>query len=72
MQWSSRRLVATGVLSPNPKEEILLGDINGDGKVDYLAVGPQGATNAWFNSGAPSDGAISGKLSPQEKHWERA
>jgi hypothetical protein len=41
--------------------DVFFADINGDGKYDYLSLDPKGATSAWFNEGAASDGSINAR-----------
>ncbi|PVH89046.1 integrin alpha N-terminal domain-containing protein [Cadophora sp. DSE1049] len=56
VKWIPRGIVAAGVLDAS--EQLMFGDINGDGRDDYLAVDPQGAVRAWFNKPGESNGKI--------------
>lgn len=51
----TRNWIQLGKVAPGtgaPGTSVQLGDVNGDGAVDYLVVsGPQGQTNAWLNNG---------------------
>ena len=48
--WVQLGRIAPGVGAPGTS--VQLGDVNGDGAVDYLVVsGSQGQTNAWLNNG---------------------
>lgn len=48
--WVNAGIIATGVGSP--PDEIIFGDLNGDGKKDYVQVDPgTGALKVWLNTG---------------------
>jgi hypothetical protein len=48
--WKSAGKIATGIGAP--RDEIIFGDLNGDGKKDYVRVYPDtGALDVWLNTG---------------------
>ncbi|KAL4946967.1 SGNH hydrolase-type esterase domain-containing protein [Aspergillus filifer] len=47
--WVPKGEIASGVGSR--RDRILFGDINGDGRDDYLAIGDNGQVDAWLNTG---------------------
>ncbi|KAL3470226.1 hypothetical protein BJX99DRAFT_264439 [Aspergillus californicus] len=47
--WVPKGEIASGVGSP--RDRILFGDINNDGRDDYLTIGDNGEVNAWLNTG---------------------
>jgi hypothetical protein len=59
--WMPQGVIATGV--GMPRENIILADINGDGKADYLAVSHDGGSvQAWINGGGPDNGPNAAKV----------
>lgn len=53
ISWQSKGEVAAG---SGPRDSIRFGDINGDGRDDYLVVGAQAQVTAWFNTPGGSGG----------------
>jgi lysophospholipase L1-like esterase len=52
-KWLSQGVIATGV--GTSRENITFADLNGDGKVDYLAITAEtGAVKMWLNAGSGS------------------
>ncbi|WP_218011086.1 FG-GAP-like repeat-containing protein [Herbidospora mongoliensis] len=47
VSWQAKGEIATG---SGPRDSIRFADINGDGRDDYLVVGPQAQVTAWFNT----------------------
>jgi hypothetical protein len=48
--WVNAGTIATGVGAP--RDEIIFGDLNGDGRKDYVWVGPKtGSLDVWFSTG---------------------
>ncbi|MBW4718251.1 GDSL-type esterase/lipase family protein [Saccharothrix obliqua] len=52
--WVSRGRIAGGVGAPSP--EVRFADVTGDDRDDYLWVHPDGAVDAWINTGGDSGG----------------
>ncbi|WP_061298145.1 FG-GAP-like repeat-containing protein [Herbidospora cretacea] len=53
ISWQSKGEVASG---SGPRDSIRFGDVNGDGRDDYLVVGAQAQVTAWFNTPGGSGG----------------
>ena len=52
--WNPRGQIAGGVGGPfgsPPQNRLVLADLTGDGRADYLIVAPNGAVNLWINNG---------------------
>jgi hypothetical protein len=61
VSWLPQGVIATGV--GVERKNIILADINGDGRADYLAVSHNGgAVQAWINGGGPDNGPNAGKV----------
>ncbi|KAJ7245868.1 hypothetical protein B0H12DRAFT_1235677 [Mycena haematopus] len=55
--WLPQGVVATGPANGATKENVILADINGDGRADYLTVTHTGGVvELWINGGGPNDG----------------
>ncbi|KAJ6508146.1 hypothetical protein C8R45DRAFT_966453, partial [Mycena sanguinolenta] len=55
--WLAQGVVATGPGNGVTRDNVILADINGDGRADYLTVTHTGGVvEAWLNGGAPNDG----------------
>ncbi|KAF8180033.1 hypothetical protein K438DRAFT_1603238 [Mycena galopus ATCC 62051] len=56
--WLVQGVVATGPGNGATRDNVILADINGDGRADYLTVTHTGGVvEAWINGGGPNDGA---------------
>ncbi|KAF7343667.1 SGNH hydrolase [Mycena sanguinolenta] len=57
VQWLPQGVVATGPANGATRDNVILADINGDGRADYLTVTHTGGVvEAWINGGGPNDG----------------
>jgi hypothetical protein len=52
--WWPQGEIATGV--GTGRENVTFADLNGDGRSDYLVIGPNGEVSQWQNNG---DGGVS-------------
>ncbi|KAJ6490824.1 SGNH hydrolase-type esterase domain-containing protein, partial [Mycena sanguinolenta] len=57
VQWLPQGVVATGPANGLGRDNVILADINGDGRADYLTVTHDGGVaELWINGGGPNDG----------------
>ncbi|KAJ7754555.1 SGNH hydrolase-type esterase domain-containing protein [Mycena metata] len=62
--WLAQGVVATGPKNGATRDYIILADINGDGRADYLTVDKTtGAVDAWINGGGPDEELNAAKVS---------
>ncbi|KAJ7185457.1 SGNH hydrolase-type esterase domain-containing protein [Mycena filopes] len=62
--WLAQGVVATGPANGVTRDYIILADINGDGRADYLTVDKTtGAVAAWINGGGPDEELNAAKVS---------
>ncbi|KAJ7243855.1 hypothetical protein B0H12DRAFT_819301 [Mycena haematopus] len=55
--WLPQGVVATGPANGATRDNVILADINGDGRADYLTVTHTGGVvELWINGGGPNDG----------------
>ncbi|KAJ7205689.1 hypothetical protein B0H12DRAFT_453743 [Mycena haematopus] len=55
--WLSQGVVASGPANGATRDNVILADINGDGRADYLTVTHTGGVvELWINGGGPNDG----------------
>ncbi|KAJ7494924.1 SGNH hydrolase-type esterase domain-containing protein [Mycena latifolia] len=63
VQWLPQGVVATGPANGATRDNVILADINGDGKADYITVTHDGGVASLFiNGGGPDDGPNAAKV----------
>ncbi|KAJ7650756.1 hypothetical protein FB45DRAFT_730871 [Roridomyces roridus] len=63
VQWLPQGIVATGPANGATRDNVILADVNGDGRADYLTVTHDGGVVSLFiNGGGPDDGPNAGKV----------
>ncbi|KAJ7484861.1 hypothetical protein B0H11DRAFT_1722751 [Mycena galericulata] len=61
--WLPQGVVATGPANGATRDNVILADINGDGRADYLTVTHTGGVvELWINGGGPDDGPNAAKV----------
>ncbi|KAJ6548807.1 hypothetical protein B0H19DRAFT_1162072 [Mycena capillaripes] len=61
--WLPQGVVATGPGNGATRDNVILADINGDGRADYLTVTHTGGVvELWINGGGPEDGPNAAKV----------
>ncbi|KAF7359595.1 SGNH hydrolase [Mycena venus] len=57
VQWLPQGQVASGPANGATRDNVILADINGDGRADYITVShTNGAADVFLNAGGPNDG----------------
>ncbi|KAJ7843745.1 hypothetical protein B0H14DRAFT_2585523 [Mycena olivaceomarginata] len=56
--WLPQGIVATGPVNGATRNNIILADVNGDGRADYLITHTSGVVELWLNGGGPDNGPI--------------
>ncbi|KAJ7859025.1 hypothetical protein B0H14DRAFT_2351404 [Mycena olivaceomarginata] len=63
VNWLPQDVVATGPANGATRDNIILADVNGDGKADYLTVTHTGGVvEVWLNGGGPDNGPNAAKV----------
>ncbi|KAJ6585880.1 hypothetical protein B0H19DRAFT_1110925 [Mycena capillaripes] len=63
VEWLPQGVVATGPANGATRDNVILADINGDGRADYLTVTHTGGVvELWINGGGPDDGSNAAKV----------
>ncbi|KAJ7648750.1 SGNH hydrolase-type esterase domain-containing protein [Mycena polygramma] len=61
--WLPQGVVATGPANGATRDNVILADVNGDGRADYLTVTHTGGVvELWINGGGPDDGPNAAKV----------
>ncbi|KAJ7804831.1 hypothetical protein B0H14DRAFT_2383470 [Mycena olivaceomarginata] len=63
VDWLPQGVVATGPANGATRDNVILADVNGDGRADYLTVTHTGGVvELWINGGGPDDGPNAAKV----------
>ncbi|KAJ7707015.1 SGNH hydrolase-type esterase domain-containing protein [Mycena metata] len=63
VEWLAQGVVASGPANGATRDNVILADVNGDGRADYLTVTHTGGVvELWINGGGPDNGPNAGKV----------